>query len=181
MGKTINRMPEATAFARGAFDIVAGIDPDISRSGFALLDVRTRELRVCTLPFPELMDRLREVRDAAAESGRSLRVVVEASYLVRGNWHVSPRDSKAAAAAKGRSVGMNHQTGALICEMCRHMGIRVSEAAPLPKIWRGRDRKITHEELCHIAGEVGRTNQDGRDAALLAWVSAGLPLKVKPL
>lgn len=174
------RMPGASAFARGAFDLVIGIDPDADRSGFALLDVKARKVRAATLPFPELIARLRDAKEKADASGRNLRVVVEASYLVRGNWHVSPYDTKAAAAAKGRSVGMDHQTGALTVQMCRSMGIAVTEAAPLPKFWRGRDRKITHEELVHMVGKVDRTNQDGRDAALLAWVSAGLPLTTMP-
>jgi hypothetical protein len=46
-------------------------------------------------------------------------------------------------------------------------------------VWRGKDRKITQEELAAIVGqELPRTNQEGRDAALLAWVMAGLPLKL---
>ena len=171
-------LPASSVFARSAFDIVIGIDPDIERSGYAVLDVRTRVLRAATLPFPDLLESIGKVKEVADSEGRNVRVVIEASYLVKGNWHVSPYDTKAAAAAKGRSVGMNHQTGVLLCEMIRRMGVTVTEAAPLPKMWRGRNRKITQEELEFFAGKVGRTNQDGRDAALLAWVSAGLPLKM---
>lgn len=179
MRKEIREMEtKETMFARGAFDIVIGIDPDSERSGLAVLDVRSRKMRVAALPFPELMDALRSAKESAEAEGRSVRVVIEAGYMRKGNWHLRAGDTRASAAAKGRNVGMNHQTGALICEMCRHFGLRVSEASPLPKLWKGRDRKITHSELASFTGVSGRTNQDGRDAALLAWVSAGLPVKV---
>lgn len=45
-------------------------------------------------------------------------------------------------------------------------------------MWQGKDGKITAEELQHITGYDRRTNQDARDAALLAWVYGGLPLKM---
>ena len=167
-----------SAFAVGAFDIIIGIDPDVERSGFAVLDVKRRAISVSTLPFPELVDAIRAVKKQADLNMNNVRVVLEAGYLKKGNWHLKPMDSKSVAAAKGRNVGMNHQTGVLICEMCRHLGMTVSEAAPLVKIWRGRDRKITHAELVNTVGQVEHTNQDGRDAALLAWVSAGLPINI---
>ena len=79
-----------------------------------------------------------------------------------------------------KDVGANHETGRKIVEMCRHYGIKVLEHAPLVKCWKGRDGKITHEELVAFTGLMGgRTNQDARDAALLAWVFANLPIRVK--
>jgi hypothetical protein len=54
----------------------------------------------------------------------------------------------------------------------------VEEVKPLKKCWKGRDGKITHEELARFTGLMGHTNQDGRDAALLAWVRAGLPIRL---
>ena len=43
-------------------------------------------------------------------------------------------------------------------------------------LWKGKDGKITHDELAAFTGIMGRTNQEGRDAALLAWTWAGFPL-----
>lgn len=43
----------------------------------------------------------------------------------------------------------------------------------------GKDGKITHEELASFTGVKERTNQEGRDAALLAWTYAGLPIRMK--
>jgi hypothetical protein len=48
----------------------------------------------------------------------------------------------------------------------------------LRKIWKGTDGKITQDELEQITGIKGKTNQDGRDAALLAWVFAELPIQI---
>jgi hypothetical protein len=64
-----------------------------------------------------------------------------------------------------------------ICEMLTYRGINVVQVAPLRKIWGGKDYKITHDELVDVVGPVDHTNQEGRDAALIAWVNAGLPVK----
>ena len=78
-----------------------------------------------------------------------------------------------------KDVGANHETGRKIIEMCEHYGIEVLPHIPLVKCWKGKDRKITHEELASFTGIMGRTNQDVRDAALLAWTFAGLPIRIK--
>jgi len=108
-----------------------------------------------------------------------LLVVVEAGWLIQSNWHLLHKDSKAVAAAKGNSIGRNHETGRKIVEMCKHYGIEVLEHFPLKKQWKGKDGKITHKELASFTGLTGTTNQDARDAALLAWVFAGLPIRLK--
>ena len=51
---------------------------------------------------------------------------------------------------------------------------------PLKKCWRGTGGKITQEELEYMTGKLDRrVSQDARDAALMAWWFAGLPIKVK--
>lgn len=109
----------------------------------------------------------------------TLIVVIEASWLIKGNWHLSSWERKQRAASKGYDVGRNHETGKKIVEMCQHLGIEVLEHAPLRKCWKGKDGKITHDELASFTGLMGRTNQDARDAALLAWAYAGLPIRLK--
>ena len=64
-------------------------------------------------------------------------------------------------------------------DMCEHYGIEVMAHAPLRKCWQGKDGKITHEELAYFTGITGRTNQDERDAGLLAWNYAGMPIRAK--
>lgn len=109
---------------------------------------------------------------------KHLVVVVEAGYMNKGNWHLNPKDTKAAAAAKGNHAGRNHETARKIVEMCKHWQMEVKEVKPLEKCWKGKDRKITHEELARFTGVMGRTNQEGRDAALLAWVYAGFSIRL---
>lgn len=156
---------------------IIGIDPDAEKSGVAFLETATRKLEVTTLTFPDLLDCLRFSNDRATESGQTLIVVVEAGWMVeKSNYHPfqGHRAEKIA-----RDVGRNHETGRKIAEMCRHWGINVLEHHPLKKMWKGKDGKITHEELAFFTGLSGRTNQESRDAALLAWEYAGLPIRVK--
>ena len=119
---------------------IIGIDPDVDKSGYALIDMATKQVTVGTASLPVLLETIGIVQANAIANNKRLTVFVEAGWLNLNNWHLSFRDSKAMAAAKGK------------------------------------DRKITHEELTAIVGKIKHTNQEGRDAALLAWVHAGLPL-----
>ena len=160
-------------------DYVIGIDPDVERSGYACIDMETKKVTVDTATLPVLLQTIEIMQSTALASDKRLTVFVEAGWLRESNWHLNFRDSKQTAAAKGRAAGRNHQRGMDICELLSYSGISVVQVPPLTKIWHGKDRKITHEELCSIMGPVKHTNQEGRDAALLAWVHAGLPIKVK--
>ena len=158
--------------------IIIGIDPDIDKSGFCLLDPKAKFVSVMVYDFPSLM---RFFQKQAECKEIETIVVVEASWMHnKTNWHLSPRDSKRIIAAKGYSVGQNHQTGKLICEMARAYGLKVVEHIPLVKCWKGKDRKITDAEIKAFMPIQGRTNQESRDAALLAWTFAGLPIRIKP-
>lgn len=159
-------------------DAIIGIDPDVDKNGVAYLECESKILEISALSFPDLLDYLRYAQRRAETAGKHLLVVVEAGYMNKGNWHLNPKDTKAAAAAKGNHAGRNHETARKIVEMCKHWQIDVDEVKPLTKCWKGKDRKITHEELAKFTGIMGHTNQEGRDAALLAWVYAGFPIKL---
>ncbi|WGU68242.1 hypothetical protein QIU18_00410 [Capnocytophaga canimorsus] len=62
--------------------------------------------------------------------------------------------------------------------MCKHYGLEVQEIRPLKKMWKGKDGKITHEELASFTGITGKTNQDMRDSALISWCFANLPIRI---
>lgn len=160
-------------------DILIGIDPDVDRNGAALLDIRQRKLEISTLAFPDLIDYILYQQRAAEVQGRILKVVVEAGWMNQGNWHLRNSDTKAVAVAKGVHQGRNEQVSRLIGEMCQHHHVQYEFIRPLRKIWKGENGKITHEELAYFTGIHGRTNQEGRDAALIAWTYAGLPVRVK--
>lgn len=161
------------------YDNIIAIDPDISKSGVAILKPSTRQLEVSNLTFPQIVDYLNYAKSVRDKENETLIVVVEASWLIKGNWHLSSWERKQRAASKGYDVGRNHETGKKIVEMCQHLEIEVLEHYPLRKCWKGKDGKITHEELSSFTGLTGRTNQDARDAALLAWSFANLPIQLK--
>jgi hypothetical protein len=160
-------------------DYIIAIDPDVHKSGVACLRPSTRQLEATSLTFPLLLDYLQHEQKARAESNETLTVVVEAGWLNKSNWHLQSGDGRRISAAKGNSAGRNHETGKKIIEMCRHCGIDVIEQRPLRKCWKGKDGKITAEEIAYFTGLTGKTNQESRDAALLAWHHAGLPIKIK--
>ena len=154
-------------------DIIIAIDPDVERSGVATLAIKERKLGTFSLTFPELMDALQLFLPD------KVLVVVEAGWLNQAHWHLTARDTPRLAAAKGNSTGRNHEVGRKIVEMAKHYGLTVDEVKPLRKCWRGKDGKITHEELAQfIPGLPKRTTQDIRDAALLAWTYAGFPIRM---
>ena len=160
------------------YDNIIAIDPDKEKSGVAFLKPKTRQLEVSNLTFPMLLDYLQHAKKVQGETMESLIVVVEAGWIVRkSNFHEA-QGHRAEKIAK--DVGANHETGRKIIEMCEHYGIEVTPHAPLVKCWKGKDRKITHDELASFTGIMGRTNQDARDAGLLAWTFAGLPIRIKP-
>lgn len=168
-------------------DIVIGIDPDAEKNGVATLFRENRLLKATALTFPETLDYLRYVHSKARVNEQTVRVIIEAGWLNKTHWHVNYNDSRQAAAAKGNAVGRNHETGRKIAEMCRHWEIPHELIKPLAlkaggvNLWSGRGGKITAEELQAITGLKGRSNQESRDAALIAWTWAGLPVNIKPV
>ena len=157
------------------YDHIIAIDPDAAKSGVAHLHTSTRKLEVTNLDFGTLLDYLQHAKSEHIKANDKLVVVVEAGWLIKSNWHLHRGDNTRIASAKGNSAGRNHETGRKIVEMCKHYGIDVVEHLPLRKCWKGKDGKITQDELEALTGFSGRTNQDARDAALLAWYYSGLP------
>lgn len=158
-------------------EIVIGIDPDVSKSGLACLDVTTKEVQVISNSFPQLLEYLQNIAGNYTLCGRVV-VVVEASWLISTNWHTKREDSVRIAARKGKDAGRCHEVGRKIVECARYYGLEVVEKLPLKKIWKGKDGKITDEEIKAFIRIEGRTNQEERDAALLAWEHAGLPIRI---
>lgn len=162
----------------GKPDIVIAIDPDKELSGVARLDVAERKMWADTFPFPGVVDFIRKV--VRTEQGKKVLVVIEDSWSSGSVcWHLSVRDNRAVAAKKGYGIGQCHETGRKLIEMLEWYGIEVKCQRPLVKCWSGPDRKITHEEITKVTRwERKRSNQEIRDAALLAWYCSGLPIKL---
>lgn len=160
------------------YDNIIAIDPDVDKSGVAFLERSTKKMELSTLPFPDLLDYLQFAKKVSVESGQTVVVLVEAGWLIKSNWHLKQGESKRVSSAKGNAAGRNHETGRKIVEMAKHYDLDVEEVYPLKKSWKGKDGKITHEELAYFTGVMGRTNQESRDAALIAWNYAGFPIKI---
>lgn len=156
-----------------------GIDPDVDKSGLVVLDRQSRcILHAEALDFPSAIGYLRLLHQEHAQDPLALLVVIEDSDT-SVNWHYNPKDRAGVIAAKGRSVGMCHATIRHLRECCEHLGLPVLMQQPLRKLWRGKDGKITQEEAAlFMPGLPARTNQEVRDAALLAWEVAGLPIRI---
>ena len=162
------------------------VDPDVEASGFGFILITNGAVFVeyTTLPLPKLIYELTQMHREYSKPNHPVRIFIEAGWLNKGNWHLNPRDNKQTAAAKGRQAGRNHQLGLDICAMLDYLNVPHTEVAPLIKSWKGKDRKITHEELDKIVKWVNgtglpkkRSNQEERDALLLAWEKSGLPFK----
>lgn len=172
--------------------LIVGIDPDVDGSGVAFLDMSIGgEMSVMNLTLSELMNLFKDIRKRIDEcpadgpAKRDYMVVVEAGYLNATNWHTAAtykaRNAVKAAAETGRRTGRNHQIAKDIVDIARNFfRLNVVERRPLVKTWSGKDRKITHDEFVNLTGcTQKRTNQDQRDAGLLAWYESGLPFRLK--
>lgn len=159
--------------------IIIGIDPDTSRSGIATLDTKNHKLQVQMLTFPLLLESLKEQYKTAQRNGQDFKVIIEAGWMNHGNYHIKRWQGKQGIASLGVDQGRNEQVSRTIGQMMAYWGIPYEFKRPLPKCWHGADRKITKEEIEEITRQkLGRLNQEGRDAALLAWDYAGLPMRI---
>lgn len=149
-----------------------GIDPDVDGSGYAVL-LPDGGIWCGNLTIAGILN------DAEARHGRTV-YVLEAAWLTgKVNWHFSGGENRRVSSAMGYSIGRNHQAGMDIAALLRHMGHEVREVRPLKKLWRGKDGKITHEEICKLTGWTApRSNQEQRDALLLAWVESGRSMRM---
>lgn len=149
-----------------------GIDPDVDDgSGVAVLDKRTRDIEVMNLSLPEILDFFR----TDPRISDSFTVIEKSSYTSH-NWHRSGTDRFQANSKIGYNIARNHQLQTDIFEILSHMGVEIVEKAPLALIWK--KGKISHEEITRITGwKRKKSNQEQRDALLLAWDVSGLPIK----
>lgn len=153
--------------------VVIGIDPDCDKNGIAVYDAAANTLAVSAMSFALTLELINNVYRRCTACGVGMHVYIEAGWLNSGHWHLNARDSQARAAAKGNSVGRNHETGRKLAEMLAHYGIPHTIIAPLGLIGHGRGGKQTAEDLKRLTGYEGRSNQEGRDAAIIAWMRGG--------
>ncbi len=152
-------------------NLIIGIDPDIKKSGFAVLD--GADLSLHNLNFVEVINYF------IANKDNIKKIVLEAGWLnEKSNFRAFiPKKEMAEKIAK--DVGKNHQTGILMKEYAESLGIQVVEVKPTSK-------KKNADEFKRLSGYTGRTNPETRDAAMLilgirqSYINRNTPYSYKP-
>lgn len=133
-------------------NLIIGIDPDLEKSGVAILG---QSLELKNLTFSETVNLFRSQQDQIK------KVVIEAGWLnKKSNFRYG--HSKNAGERIAKNVGENHATGKLLAEMAKECGLAVVLVRPTRT-------KLDAEQFNCITGWQGRTNQEQRDAALLIF------------
>ncbi|HAV5680079.1 TPA: hypothetical protein JI157_09595 [Acinetobacter baumannii] len=144
--------------------IIIGIDPDLEKSGVAVL--KDGLLRLDNMRFYDLTQYFEVNKDQIK------KVVIEAGWLnKKSNLHGRIGQSKRAGERIAKNVGENHATGKLLVEMAESLGLTVVLVKPTKS-------KKNSEEFNRITGWQGRTNQEQRDAGMLIWGMSGKKVTV---
>ena len=139
--------------------LVVGIDPDLVKSGIALVrDGRLVELYA--LGFPHLLEYARQLVD-----GNALFVVEDVEH--DSTTYHRARTNNRAHARIAQNVGQVKGVARVLVECLQHMGADVQQIKPLSGPTKRR-AKTDAEYFKKITGWPGRSNADTRDAALLA-------------
>lgn len=140
---------------------IFAIDADTDKSGFAILDTIERRLHeVGKLDFFSLLSRMHLYRE-------NTLFVIEKNWETTKNFHYA--QSVAVATKIANNTGRNQQTAILLAEYCKSRRLTYYLQKPLCRVWQ--KGKISAEELkkCFDGYDIPtRTNQDERDAILLA-------------
>lgn len=135
--------------------LIVGIDPDLEKSGVAVIEHGVQGIRVKTAPFHEIVTHLTSVKEHVKA------VYIEAGWLNRrSNWHKASTTSKACKIAK--NVGENHAAGKLLAKSLESVGIKVILVRP-------SNTKLKAEQFQRLTNIKARLNQDQRDAVMLIW------------
>lgn len=142
-------------------NLLIGIDPDCDKNGVAIRNTDTNELQLHDWDFFDLQDFF------TLNKNQIKLVRIEASWLIKHNWHAKTKGSSALNANIGSRTGANHQVGKMIVQMCQRSLIVVEEVRPLKKVWKGTGGKISKKEFVELTGWKGNASQEIRDAYLL--------------
>lgn len=136
-------------------NLIIGIDPDLEKSGVAIL--KDGSLRLDNMRFYDLTQYFEVNKDQIE------KVIIEAGWLnKKSNVHGRYGQSKSAGERIAKNVGENHATGKLLVEIAKSLNLNVVAVRPT------RTKKNS-EEFNRITGWVGRSNQEQRDAAMLIF------------
>jgi hypothetical protein len=161
-----------------------GVDPDINKSGIAVIKSGCI-LDLKCLDFFDLLNYLNAIKFNSMGPTFKFQIVIENGGLIKkSNWRRGSIDSVRERIAA--NVGQNHAVSKLLVQFCTKFNYPFKEVKP-----RG---KLTHQEfvaitstyppfpvnskhgLAHMSGKsikhkvlLKRTNQEVRDACMLVW------------
>ncbi len=134
--------------------MIIGIDPDLEKSGVAILG---DSLELKNLTFAETLELFKSHQDQIK------KVVIESGWEnKKSNFHHRIGQRKSVGERIAKNVGENHATGKLLVEMAKYYGLVVHLVKPSRS-------KVKAEDFNRLTGWQGRTNQEQRDAALLIF------------
>jgi len=134
--------------------ILIGIDPDVYKSGVAIL--KDNKLKLQNLTFFELFEMLKFYKEREIKP----MIYVECGYLNKSNWHKKIGKSASLNTKIGERTGANFETAKKIVEMCAYLGLPYFQIKPT--------RKKSDSALFKQATGLNiRTNQEQRDAYFL--------------
>lgn len=143
-----------------------GIDPDIDKSGVAMV-IRSpfgkqRVTILKTLSFFELTAWIIRKHNGAIEMKDDFIVCIEAGWLNKiSNYHGAV--NKSVAGRIGKNVGENAAVGKLVELWCKENKVPYRLIKPCSSKW---DANLFKK----ITGYTGRTNSEMRDAVRAAWL-----------
>jgi len=144
------------------FDNYIGIDPDVTKSGVAFLETKSKKLELANLSFFQLFDYLKFVKQKYNFLNESVFIKIECGFLNKSNWHKVNSGSSALNSQIGQRTGANHEVAKKIVEMCQYLEFDYLEVKPTKS-------KVTHEYFKKLTGILTKTNQEQRDAGMLIW------------
>lgn len=140
--------------------IIVGIDPDVKKSGIAVVDANTGKIvELLNLNFVAY---LKFVKRRQFEI---VKIVLSAGWLInKSNFHrLDQKISKQMGEKLAEGVGRNHQVGILQKEVAEALGIVIQELRPQGKV-------EDHQAFVRMTGYTGKqTNPETRDAGMLVY------------
>lgn len=141
---------------------IIGIDPDIVKSGLAVI----RDNKIIHLESFNFVDLINAV--SQVHYGKDgLVIKIENPEAIRPLFGVKTKNKRAIREKICQDVGKCKATARLICEVLESKGYIVNKIKPLTGPTK-KKAKADAEYFNKITGWQGRSNEDKRDAALIA-------------
>lgn len=139
--------------------IIIGIDPDVEKSGVALVEDGNIEI-LLNLNLWDLFDLLKEFKECKTDD--NLTVVIEAGWIDKNGKEAKNKSYHGGGKGSSYDVGRNSEIGRQIAKFCKENGINYVLRQP-----RGYS-SLNADYFKSITKYEGRTNSETRVAAMFA-------------